>query len=87
MDNGYPAQRTSFDIPIVQKLVKAVQSTINYPVILLPSAGGSLPLYLFEKTLKTKVIHCRLLIMIIINMQKMKICWLNIYGKELKRWH
>ena len=54
--NGYPAQRTPFDIPIVQKLVKAVQSTVNYPVVLLPSAGGSLPLYLFEKTLKTKVI-------------------------------
>ncbi len=53
---GYPAQRTPFDIPLVQKLVKAVQSTVKYPVVLLPSAGGSLPLYLFEKTLKTKVI-------------------------------
>lgn len=53
---GYPAQRTSFDIPIVKDLAKAVQSTVNYPVVLLPSAGGSLPLYLFEKTLKTKVI-------------------------------
>ncbi len=53
---GYPAQRTPFDIPLVQQLVKAVQSTVNYPVVLLPSAGGSLPLYLFEKTLKTKVI-------------------------------
>lgn len=54
--DGYPAQRTPFDIPLVQKLVTAVQSTVNYPVVLLPSAGGSLPLYLFEKTLKTKVI-------------------------------
>lgn len=53
---GYPAQRTSFDIPIVKKVIKAVQSTVDYPVILLPSAGGSLPLYLFEKTLNTKVI-------------------------------
>ena len=53
---GYPAQRTSFDIPIVKKVVKAVQSTVDYPVILLPSAGGSLPLYLFEKTLIAKVI-------------------------------
>ncbi|TMI64843.1 MAG: M20/M25/M40 family metallo-hydrolase [Bacteroidetes bacterium] len=55
-NQGYPAQRTSFDIPIVKDLTKAVQSTVNYPVVLLPSAGGSLPLYLFEKTLKTKVI-------------------------------
>jgi acetylornithine deacetylase/succinyl-diaminopimelate desuccinylase-like protein len=53
---GYPAQRTSFDIPIVKDVVKAVQSTVNYPVVLIPSAGGSLPLYLFEKTLKTKLI-------------------------------
>ena len=53
---GYNAQRTSFDIPIVQSMVKAVQSTVDYPVILLPSAGGSLPLFLFEKWLGAKVI-------------------------------
>jgi acetylornithine deacetylase/succinyl-diaminopimelate desuccinylase-like protein len=53
---GYPAQRTSFDLPIVQSMVKAVQATVDYPVVLLPSAGGSLPLYLFEKTLNTKLI-------------------------------
>ena len=53
---GYQAQRTSFDLPIAQSLVKAVQTTADYPVILLPSMGGSLPLYLFEKTLQAKVI-------------------------------
>ena len=53
---GYPAQRTSFDLPIAQSMVKAVQGTIDYPVILLPSMGGSLPLYLFERTLNAKVI-------------------------------
>jgi len=53
---GYPAQRTSFDLPIAQSMVKAVQTTVDYPVILLPSMGGSLPLYLFEKTLYAKVI-------------------------------
>ena len=53
---GYPAQRTSFDLPIVQSMVKAVQATVDYPVVLLPSAGGSLPLYLFEKTLSAKLI-------------------------------
>ena len=53
---GYPAQRTSFDLAIAQSLVKAVQTTVDYPVILLPSMGGSLPLYLFEKTLNAKVI-------------------------------
>ena len=53
---GYPAQRTSFNLTIVQNMVKAVQATVDYPVILLPSAGGSLPLYLFEKTLHAKLI-------------------------------
>jgi acetylornithine deacetylase/succinyl-diaminopimelate desuccinylase-like protein len=53
---GYPAQRTSFDLPITKSLVKAVQSTIDYPIVLIPSMGGSLPLYLFEKTLGAKVI-------------------------------
>ena len=53
---GYPAQRTSFDVPIVQSMIKAVQATVDYPVVLLPSAGGSLPLYLFEKTLNAKLI-------------------------------
>jgi acetylornithine deacetylase/succinyl-diaminopimelate desuccinylase-like protein len=54
--DGYMAQRTSFDIPLVQSMVKAMQSTVTYPVILLPSAGGSLPLFLFEKYLGAKVI-------------------------------
>ena len=53
---GYPAQRTSFDLPIAQSLVKAVQATVDYPVILIPSMGGSLPLFLFEKTLNAKLI-------------------------------
>jgi acetylornithine deacetylase/succinyl-diaminopimelate desuccinylase-like protein len=53
---GYPAQRTSFDMPLVKHVINAVQATVDYPVVLIPSAGGSLPLYLFEKTLKAKVI-------------------------------
>lgn len=53
---GYPAQRTPFNLPIAQSMVKAVESTIDYPVILIPSMGGSLPLYLFEKILYAKVI-------------------------------
>ena len=53
---GYPAQRTSFDLPIAQSLVKAVQATVDYPVVLMPSMGGSLPLYLFEKILTAKVL-------------------------------
>ena len=54
--SGYPAQRTSFDLPIAKSLIKAVQATIDYPLVLMPSMGGSLPLYLFERTLQAKVI-------------------------------
>ena len=54
--DGYIAQRTSFDIPIVQSLLKAVQLTVNYPVIQFPTAGGSLPLFLFEKILGATLI-------------------------------
>ncbi|MFM9909380.1 MAG: M20/M25/M40 family metallo-hydrolase [Chitinophagaceae bacterium] len=54
--SGYNAQRTPMDLPIAQTIIKAVQSTIDYPVILLPSAGGSLPLIVFEQKLKANVI-------------------------------
>jgi len=53
---GYNAQRTPLDLPIAQKVIKAVQSTADYPVILLPSAGGSLPLIIFEEKLGAKLI-------------------------------
>ncbi len=54
--DGYNAQRTSMDLPIAQKVIKAVQSTSKESIVLLPSLGGSLPLYLFEKHLSTPTI-------------------------------
>lgn len=48
---GYNAQRTSMDLPISQAVIKAVRSTSNQEIVLMPSAGGSLPLFLFEKVL------------------------------------
>jgi acetylornithine deacetylase/succinyl-diaminopimelate desuccinylase-like protein len=50
---GYNAQRTSMDLPLAQRIIKAVQSSTDEQVILMPSAGGSLPLYLFETILNT----------------------------------
>lgn len=55
-EQGYNAQRTPMDLPIAQKIIKAVQSTVSDPVIALPSAGGSLPLIVFEEKLGAKVI-------------------------------
>ncbi len=51
--SGYNAQRTSMDLPISQQVIKAVQGSSKEPIVLMPSAGGSLPLFLFEKILKT----------------------------------
>jgi len=53
---GYNAQRTPMDLPIAKGIIKAVQSTVAYPVILIPSSGGSLPLVVFEEKLNAKVI-------------------------------
>ncbi len=54
--NGYNAQRTPMDLPIAAAVIKAVQSTTTDELVLLPSLGGSLPLYLFEKHLAAKPI-------------------------------
>jgi acetylornithine deacetylase/succinyl-diaminopimelate desuccinylase-like protein len=45
--SGYPAARTSMDLPIVQDVIRAAELAAGEPVVLLPSLGGSLPLYLF----------------------------------------
>jgi acetylornithine deacetylase/succinyl-diaminopimelate desuccinylase-like protein len=49
---GYNAQRTQMDLPIAQKIIAAVQTTVKEPVILQPTSGGSLPLFLFEQILQ-----------------------------------
>jgi len=53
---GYNAQKTSMDLPEAKKVVAAVQSTTREKVVLIPSFGGSLPLYIFEKVLGAKTI-------------------------------
>jgi acetylornithine deacetylase/succinyl-diaminopimelate desuccinylase-like protein len=54
--DSYNAQRTSMDLPITKQVIEAVQLTTADPVILQPTSGGSLPLFLFEKYLKAKTI-------------------------------
>ncbi len=51
--SGYPAQRTSMDIAIAKEVIEAIKKSTTDPIIQSPSAGGSLPLYLFESILKT----------------------------------
>ncbi len=54
--HGYNAQRTPMDLPIAQEIIAAVQTTSPDPIVLSPSSGGSLPLYLFDKVLKANVL-------------------------------
>ena len=53
---GYNAQRTPMDLPLAQKVIQAVGTTTTEGVIAVPSLGGSLPLFLFEKYLSAKPI-------------------------------
>jgi len=54
--DGMNAQRTSMDLPIIQKVIAAVKATSKDQIVLQPTMGGSLPLFLFEKYLQAKTI-------------------------------
>ena len=56
LSSGYNAQKTSMDLPVAKKIIAAVQSTTKETVVLMPTAGGSLPLFLFEQYLNAKTI-------------------------------
>ncbi len=53
---SYNAQRTQMDLPVVDRIRAAVQTTSPEPLVLQPTMGGSLPLYLFEKYLRVHTI-------------------------------
>jgi len=55
-DDGTNAQRTQMDLPIIQKVIALVKATTKEQVVLQPTMGGSLPLFLFEKYLGAKTI-------------------------------
>ena len=54
--DGVNAQRSSIDLPIIQKAIAAVKATSSERIVLQPTMGGTLPLYLFEKYLNGKTI-------------------------------
>ncbi|MFT4024870.1 MAG: hypothetical protein QM664_13925 [Flavihumibacter sp.] len=55
-NDGYNAQRTRMDLPFAKQVAKAVQLTVAEPIVLLPTVGGSLPLFVFEQKLGAKTI-------------------------------
>jgi acetylornithine deacetylase/succinyl-diaminopimelate desuccinylase-like protein len=54
--HGYPAVRTSMDLPLIRKIVSAAETAAGEPVILVPTLGGSLPLYLFTDLLAQPIV-------------------------------
>ena len=50
--HGYPAARTSMNNPYARQIISRVKEVAGDDLILLPTLGGSLPLYLFTDVLK-----------------------------------
>jgi acetylornithine deacetylase/succinyl-diaminopimelate desuccinylase-like protein len=53
---GYPAARTSMDHPMVQSVIQRTKEITGNEIVLLPTLGGSLPLYLFTDILEKPAI-------------------------------
>jgi acetylornithine deacetylase/succinyl-diaminopimelate desuccinylase-like protein len=53
---GYPAARTPMDLPVSRAVIRTVEETAGPPVVLLPTLGGSVPMYLFSDRLQTPVV-------------------------------
>ena len=46
---AYPAARTSMDLPMSRRVASVISEATGTPPYLLPSLGGSVPMYLFER--------------------------------------
>jgi acetylornithine deacetylase/succinyl-diaminopimelate desuccinylase-like protein len=55
-DPGYPAARTSLDLPAARGVLAAVGRAMGDEPIAVPTLGGSIPMYLFGDVLQTPVI-------------------------------
>ena len=55
-DSGYPASRTSMDLPVSRAIASVIQDSSGGPVVLLPTLGGSIPMYLFAEKLRAPVV-------------------------------
>ncbi len=54
--DGYPAFRTSIDLPVCQALIAAVERNTGQAAVKLPTLGGSVPLYQFTDVLGTPTV-------------------------------
>jgi acetylornithine deacetylase/succinyl-diaminopimelate desuccinylase-like protein len=54
---GYPASRTSMDLGISQLTIEALSDYHDEQVVLVPTSGGSVPLYIFTQMLDVPTIN------------------------------
>jgi len=54
--SGYRAARTSLDLAVAREIIVAATHAADGNLVLLPTLGGSLPLYLFTETLAAPVV-------------------------------
>ena len=54
--DGYPAFRTSMDIPVSRALIEAVEYNTGEKAVKLPTLGGSIPLYQFTDVLSVPTV-------------------------------
>ena len=47
--SGYPAARTSMDLPVSRRVANVISEATGVSPYLLPSLGGSVPMYLFQR--------------------------------------
>jgi acetylornithine deacetylase/succinyl-diaminopimelate desuccinylase-like protein len=55
-DSGYPAMRTDMSHPLSQRVIALVKEATGRETLVLPSYGGSLPLYLVEEVLAAPLV-------------------------------
>ena len=55
-EGGYPAARTPMDLPFSRAVVAAAERAAGGPVVMMPTLGGSIPMYLFQGGGKTPVV-------------------------------
>ncbi len=55
-DNGYPALRSDMSSPAAKAVIAAATQAAGAPVVVLPMAGGSVPLYMFADVFSAPII-------------------------------
>jgi acetylornithine deacetylase/succinyl-diaminopimelate desuccinylase-like protein len=54
--SGYPPARTSVDLPASQAVIDLVGAAASEPIVVMPTLGGSIPMYLFAEKFRAPVI-------------------------------